>query len=71
MIDVTHNGHNRRTRCRIANYLTFCGEQFLVNVRRIDRHGDVSRFRDDGEVRAEVSLRCPVWKVADEQTDCQ
>jgi hypothetical protein len=37
----------------------------------IDRHDDVGRFRDSGEVRAEIRFACTVGEIPDEQTDCQ
>ena len=37
----------------------------------IDRHDDMGRFCDGGEMSAKISLTCTVRKIPDEQTDCQ
>jgi hypothetical protein len=37
----------------------------------IDRHHDVGRFRNGREVRSEIRFAGTVWKVPDEQTNCQ
>jgi len=37
----------------------------------IDRHDDVRRFGDGGEVGPKIRFAGPVGKISDEQTDCQ